>query len=316
MLSLELYKKLYLIRRAEEAIIKYYPENDMKTPMHMSMGEEAIAVGVCHVLNNDDQVFSSYRSHAAFLAKTQDINEFFAEIYARDIALLKGKGGSMHLCDPDSNFMGASAIVGSHIPVAVGTAFANKYQKNKKVAIVFFGDGAVDEGVFWESLNVACLMKLPVIFVCVDNGFAVHTPASARRGYNSLVDIISKYNCEVFKCDSTDVEEIYNLTVKAVKTVREKSTPCFLELKCYRYFEHVGILEDFDAGYRSKDEFLKWYSLDPIKLQREKLIKQKVDVKDIENIEREIDRTIEKSILLVKNAELSSPSELYNGVFK
>ena len=139
-LNLELYKKLYLIRRAEERIRQHYMEDEMKTPMHMSMGEEAIAVGVCHALKAEDQVFGSYRSHAIYLAKTQNTDDFFAEMYGKDTALLKGKGGSMHMCAPDSGFMGTSAIVASIIPVAVGAAFANKQKGNGKLVAVFFGD--------------------------------------------------------------------------------------------------------------------------------------------------------------------------------
>ncbi len=169
MLNLDLYKKLYLARRAEKKIREHYMEDEMKTPMHMSMGEEAIAVGVCHALKAEDQVFATYRSHAIYLAKTQKIDDFFAEMYGKDTALLKGKGGSMHMCAPESGFMGTSAIVASIIPVAVGVAFANKQMGNDKLATVFFGDGATDEGAFWESLNVACLMKLPILFVCEDN---------------------------------------------------------------------------------------------------------------------------------------------------
>jgi len=167
-LNIELYKTMYLIRKTEEKIQEHYHEDEMKTPMHMSMGEEAIAVGVCHALKAKDQIFGTYRSHAIYLAKTQNINDFFAEMYGKDTALLKGKGGSMHMCNPDGGFMGSSGIVASAIPVAVGAAFANKTVKNEKYVAVFFGDGAANEGVFWESLNVACLMKLPIIFVCAD----------------------------------------------------------------------------------------------------------------------------------------------------
>ncbi len=144
MLNFDLYKKLYLARRAEEKIREHYMEDEMKTPMHMSMGEEAIAVGICHALKAEDQVFATYRSHAIYLAKTQKIDDFFAEMYGKDTALLKGKGGSMHMCAPESGFMGTSAIVASIIPVAVGVAFANKQMGNGKLATVFFGDGATD----------------------------------------------------------------------------------------------------------------------------------------------------------------------------
>ncbi len=315
MLNLDLYKKLYLARRAEEKIREHYMEDEMKTPMHMSMGEEAIAVGVCHALKAEDQVLATYRSHAIYLAKTQKIDDFFAEMYGKDTALLKGKGGSMHMCAPESGFMGTSAIVASIIPVAVGAAFANKQKGNGKLVTVFFGDGAVDEGAFWESLNVACLMKLPVLFVCEDNGFAVHTATSKRQGYASITDIVSKFNCNVSKESTTDTEVIYKLTCQAIKLIKTTQMPCFMHLRYYRYLEHVGVNEDFDAGYRSREEFEEWYKKDPVNSQRKKLLQQGIKEEEIIKLEREIDNQIENSIRLAKEAPFAGVSELYKGVF-
>ena len=314
-INLALYKKVYLIRKAEEKIREHYYEDEMKTPMHMSMGEEAIAVGVCRALKAEDQIFGTYRSHAIYLAKTGDIDNFFAEMYGKDTSLQKGKGGSMHLCAPESGFMGTSAIVGSIIPVAVGAAFANKQKNNGKLVAVFFGDGATDEGIFWESLNVACLMKLPLLFVCEDNGLAVHTPTSKRHGYTSITDIVSKFDCNVFKENTTDAEAIYELTGKAIKLTRTTQMPCFMHLRYYRYLEHVGVNEDFDAGYRSREEFEEWLKLDPINLQRKKLLEHGIKEEEIMKIEREIDNQIENSIRLAKKAPFASPDELFKEVY-
>jgi TPP-dependent pyruvate/acetoin dehydrogenase alpha subunit len=313
-LNLALYKKLYLIRRTEETIRKYYAEDEMKTPMHMSMGEEAISVGVCEALRPDDQVYGSYRSHAIYLAKTQDTDSFFAEMYGKETTLLKGKGGSMHMCAPECGFMGTSAIVASGIPVAVGAAFAHKQQRSGKIAVVFFGDGAIDEGDFWESLNVACVMKLPVLFVCEDNGYAVHTPASTRHGYRSITDIVSRFDCKVFQDNTTDVEVVCKLARRAVRYVRTSQRPCFLYLKYYRYLEHVGVNEDFNAGYRPRDEFLKWYEKDPVALQRTKLLNQGIKEPEVVRIEREIDARIENSLKLAKEAPFADTGELYKDV--
>ena len=317
-LNTELYKKLYLIRSSELAIQKYYHEDDMKTPMHMSMGAEAISVGVCHAIGDAGQVFATYRSHAAFLAKTQDVDYFFAEMYAKETSILKGKGGSMHLCHPDHNFMGTSAIVASNISVAVGAAFANKHKYGKyssNIVVVFFGDGAVDEGTFWESFNLACLMKLPIIFVCEDNGLAVHTLIPTRRGYKSITDIVSKFNCEAFDIDSTDVLSIYKYTKEAIDIINEKQCPIFMNIRYYRYLEHVGINEDFDAGYRSKEEFKNYIEIrkDPIELQRLRLVyKLNIEASDLE---KEIDDKVSQSINKAKNAPFSNLSETYTHVF-
>lgn len=315
MLNMDLYKKLYLIRRTEEEIREHYMEDEMRTPMHMSMGEEAIAVGVCHALRTQDQVFGTYRSHAVYLAKTQRIDDFFAEMYGKDTALLKGKGGSMHMCAPESGFMGTSAIVASIIPVAVGAAFANKQHGNGKLVAVFFGDGALDEGAFWESLNVACLMKLPVLFVCEDNGLAVHTATHERQGYASITDIVSRFNCNVLEEDTTDAEVIHRLTLEAIELTRENQMPCFMHLNYYRYLEHVGVNEDFDAGYRSVEEFEEWYKKDPINLHRRKLVQSGIKEEEIIAIENEIDNQIENSIRLAREAPFAEVSESYKGVF-
>lgn len=314
-LNLNLYRKLYLIRKAETQIRRYYPENEMKTPMHMSMGEEAIAVGVCQALKKDDQVFGTYRSHALYLAKTGETDNFFAEMYGKDTSLLKGKGGSMHLCSPEFGFMGTSAIVGSIIPVAVGASFANKRKKKDRIVAVFFGDGAIDEGNFWEGLNVACFMKLPILFICEDNGLAVHTPASERHGYSSITDIVSKFNCNVFKEDTTDAEVVYQLACKAIELIKTTQMPSFLYLRYYRYLEHVGVNEDFDAGYRSREEFEKWFKKDPVNLQKKKLIKLGAREEKIRRLEEKIDNRIENGIKLAKKAPFAKVSELYKDVF-
>ncbi|MFC1594566.1 thiamine pyrophosphate-dependent dehydrogenase E1 component subunit alpha [Candidatus Omnitrophota bacterium] len=314
-LSRELYKTLYLIRRCEEKIIEHYSEDEMKTPMHMSMGEEAIVAGFCHALGKEDQVFGTYRSHGLYVSKTQDVDNFFAEMYGKKTSLLKGKGGSMHLCAPDSGFMGTSAIVASALSVAVGAAFANKRAGNKKVVAVFFGDGAVDEGAFWESLNVACVMKIPILFVCEDNGLAVHTPTSTRQGFKSIIDVVSQFRCHVLENETTDVEALYTLAGQAIKVVRSKQMPCFVYTKYYRYLEHVGVNEDFDAGYRSKEEFKKWEKIDPVKLQRNRLIKSGCAEDEIEEIEDAMGSRIDISIAKARGAAFAEKDELYKDVF-
>lgn len=287
----------------------------MKTPMHMSMGAEAIAVGVCEALGAEDQVFGTYRSHALFLAKTEDIDDFFAEMYGKETASLKGKGGSMHLCAPDYGFMGTSAVVGSIIPVAAGCAFANKRANNGKMVAVFFGDGAVEEGVFWESLNLACLMKLPVLFVCEDNGLAVHTSKSQRRGYKSITDVVSKFNCLVCEEKTTDAEVIYKLTHWAIEQMNTQFMPAFIHLQYFRYLEHVGVNEDFDAGYRCRDEFEEWLKVDPVSLQRKKLKDLGWKENTIKGVEMEINDRINDGLIRAKEADFCCVCELYKGVF-
>jgi TPP-dependent pyruvate/acetoin dehydrogenase alpha subunit len=312
---MDLYRKLFLARRAEEYIIKYYAEDEMKTPMHMSFGEEANAVGVIHALDAFDQVISTYRSHAIFLAKTDDPELFFLELYGKQNRIAGGKSGSMHLADPEKGHMGSTAIVSSGISVSVGIAFANQYKNNNHISCSFFGDGATDEGSFWESLNMACLMKVPVLFVCEDNGLAVHTSSYMRQGYDSIDQVVAQYEIEVFSNETTDVEIIYDLAKQAIRSIRTKGMPAFLRLKCYRNLEHVGINEDFDAGYRSRDEYLEWAKKDCVKIQRQKLLDLNISNTEIVKIEQSIDQRIKSSLENAKAAPFPNPEELYRGVF-
>jgi acetoin:2,6-dichlorophenolindophenol oxidoreductase subunit alpha len=313
-LNIDLYKKVYLIRTAEQAIQKHYREDDMKTPMHMSMGGEAISAGVCHALGRADQVLGSYRTHGIYLARTMETDRFFAEMYGKQTGSAHGKAGSMHLMAHDSGLICTSAIVATQIPVAVGAAFANRQKGNGSVVAVFFGDGAIDEGVFWESLNSACLMRLPVLFVCEDNGYAVHTPAAARHGYRSITAIVRQFACTVFESDSTDVEVIHNLTLEALAAMRHHECPSFLHLKYYRYLEHVGVFDDFAAGYRSREEFDQWYAVDPVRVQREKL-RTMMSEDEIRSIEIPIEVQVDESRSRAQAARLPDADVLCEGLF-
>ncbi len=311
--KLVLYRKMFLSRKSEEKIQEEYKNNEMKTPMHMSMGEEAIAAGVCAALGKKVQIFSTYRTHAAYLASTEDAKSFFAELYGKDSGPGGGKGGSMHLADPDKGVIFSSAVVGTNIPSALGAAFANRHFKNKKIAVAFFGDGAVDEGVFWESINMALLWKLPVLFVYEDNGFAIHTPASLRHGYKDLAQIIKSFGYQVVKYSGTDVEEIFQLVRSSLKHLDDG--PLFLSLKYYRYLEHVGTAEDFSAGYRDKKEFLKWHRNDPVKMQRDKLVKLGLASKVLK-LEKEILDKISKAVSQAKTDAFPNSKQLYFGVYE
>jgi len=315
MKQLEIYTMLYLIRRSEELIIEHYKENEMKTPMHMSMGEEAIVGGVVAALQEKDQVFGTYRSHALYLAKTRDADGFFAELYGKVTGSSRGKAGSMHLADPSKNMMFTSAVVGTTIPVALGAALASKMQKTQRVVAVFFGDGAIDEGVFWESINFAALKKLPILFVCEDNNYAIHSPTHERKGYKSIAQVVSQFNCHVVSSDTTDVFEVQKLTDELLKKMKKTGMPGFLYIKYYRYLEHVGVDEDFNFGYRSKEEFLKWKKVDPLLVSRKHLLKARVKEDEIGAVEKKIDRKLSASIKKAKEAPYPTEEELFAGIY-
>lgn len=314
-INLDMYKKAYLIRNCEEKIVANYDTDVMKTPMHMSMGEEGLVVGVCEALKKDDLVFGTYRSHALYLTRTLKINEFFSEMFGKIDGTLKGKGGSMHLSDPESGFLASSAVVSTTIPLAVGSAFSIKFKKERKVAAVFFGDGAIDEGAFWESLNMACLFKVPVVFVCEDNGFAVHTKPEDRHGYKSILDVVSGFDCRIFTTDSTDMNDIYSLSSKAVEFSRKYQKPAFIYLKYYRYLEHVGTHEDFDAGYRDRKEYDKWLKKDSIQNQRFKLLKMGLPETKITKIENVILDQIRNGYEKAELGQYPKNKELFEDVF-
>lgn len=312
-LSLDLYRRLYLIRAAERRIIEHYPEDEMRTPMHMSMGQEAVSVGLCSALAPDDQVYGSYRSHALFLAKTDDPGRFFGELYGRVTGTAHGKAGSMHLASPADGLLCTSAVVGSTIPAAVGTAFANQRLRNGKRCAVLFGDGALEEGGFWESLNAACVLRIPVLFVCEDNGYAVHTPAHARHGFDRILDVVAKFRCQTLSTkESTDVEAIRSVILHALDEAHSWTRPSFVHVRTHRYLDHIGIEADHDI--RSAEEDRQWRERDALNFQRERL-RQTMYEDDVLAEERRIEKRLDAALRDAQAASAPGPEELLVGVF-
>jgi TPP-dependent pyruvate/acetoin dehydrogenase alpha subunit len=254
-MNARIFKSLYRIRRVEEEIARIYPTDKIKSPVHLSIGQEWIAVGVCEALRPDDIVFGSYRSHAYYLAKGGDLKKMLAELYGKVTGCAKGKGGSMHLVDVANGVMGASAVVGTTIPNAVGYAYALKLQKRKNVVVSFFGDGATEEGVFHESLNFAALKELPVIFVCENNFYAIHTHLSRRQKTPNLCEKAKAHGMVAEQIEEGQLERLHERVSAAAELMRAgQSGPLFFECLTYRWKEHVGPNEDFQLGYRSRQE--------------------------------------------------------------
>ncbi|NJL71564.1 MAG: thiamine pyrophosphate-dependent dehydrogenase E1 component subunit alpha [Candidatus Competibacteraceae bacterium] len=259
-----LYRSLQRIRRFEEEVARVYPSDKIKSPVHLSIGQEALAVGVIDVLTPADIVAASYRGHATYLAKGGSGREMIAEMYGRATGCARGKGGSMHLVSPEVNMLGASAVVGTQIPNAVGAALAQKMMGTAAVVAVFFGDGATEEGVFYESLNFASLHKLPVLFVCENNGYAIHTPLSKRWATERLGERVATFGMPAHAVTDGDVFKIREHAAELVSFIRLGGGPAFLELHAYRWREHVGPSEDFDAGYRSREAAAPWLENDQV----------------------------------------------------
>jgi TPP-dependent pyruvate/acetoin dehydrogenase alpha subunit len=311
---LALYRKMLLVRLCEETIRQEYFKDDMKTPVHMGIGSEAISVGVMAVLPKTAKAFGTYRNHALYLTVTDDVDGFFAELYGRRAGPGKGKAGSMHLAFPERGLVATSAVVASTIPVAVGCAFAQAYQGSKDLTVSFFGDGAIEEGVFSESLNFACLKRLPILFVCEDNGLAIHTPVNARQGYRSITGIANAYECHTASGDGYDAVEVAALTKQLLARMAEDGKPGFLHLKYFRFLEHVGPNEDFKAGYRPKPSTEELASWDPILRAEERLRQSGISDQEMLAIRKSLQERIDRSVAAAQAAPFADHSELFTDV--
>lgn len=264
--DVRLLRAMMRIRRIEETLADRYPEREMRTPTHFSIGQEAVAVGVCEALERDDHVYSGHRCHAHYLAKGGDLLGMVAEIYGRVDGCCGGRGGSVHLNDPAVGMIASSAIMGETIAVAVGSALAFALDGLPRVAVTFFGDGCVEEGIFHETLNFAVVRQLPVIFVCENNFYSVQTPLHVRQPANvSIADRSRAYGLPAVQLDGNDVQAVHAQATDAVQRARRGDGPSLLECITYRWREHVGPLLDHDRGFRSKEEVEAWVARCPIR---------------------------------------------------
>jgi len=265
--SRRLYYEMLRIRMIEEKIAELYPEQEMRCPVHLCIGQEAVAAGVCAHLARVDYVLSGHRSHGHYLAKGGDLKAMMAELYGRVTGCSGGKGGSMHLVDLSVGFLGATPIVGSTIPIAVGTALGSMMRGEPRVTVIFFGEGATEEGVFHESINFAALKQLPVVFVCENNLYSVYSPLSVRQPRGREVFLLARgHEVESHQGDGSDVVEVSRLAEQAIRKAREGGGASFVEFKTYRWREHCGPYYDNHLGYRTEEEFLEWKRRDPIEM--------------------------------------------------
>jgi len=259
------YRSLYRIRRVEEEIAKVYATDKIKSPVHLSIGQEALSAAVCEALSPHDIVFGTYRGHALYLAKGGDLLAMIAELYGKATGCTGGKGGSMHLIDVAAGVMGTSAVVGTTIANSVGYAYAEKLKRSGAIVASFFGDGATEEGVFHESLNFAALKRLPMIFVCENNGYAIHTHQSRRQARLNLAERVAAYGMKAERIENNDALQLHERTIEAVAALRAgQPGPYFFECETYRWKEHVGPNEDFQLGYRSPSEAQPWIDGDQL----------------------------------------------------
>lgn len=260
-----LFRSMLRIRRIEEAIAERYAEQEMRCPVHLSIGQEAVAVGVCAALRQSDGVFSGHRAHAHYLAKGGDLKAMLAEIYGRENGCCRGVGGSMHMVDLEAGFLGSVPIVGATVPLAVGAAWAARLRNEDRVIAIFIGDGTFEEGVVHESINFAVLHKLPVLFVCENNLYACYTRLGDRQPDRPIHGVAAAHGCRTYTADGNDVQAIHEISLAAIAGLRDGGAPAFIECPTYRWREHCGPNLDDNLGYRPMGELADWEASCPVK---------------------------------------------------
>jgi pyruvate dehydrogenase E1 component alpha subunit len=312
---LELYRLMTRIRRFEEKIIELYPQQEMKTPVHLCIGQEAIAAGVCIHLHKEDYIFSTHRSHGHCIAKGMPLASIAAELYGKVTGCSKGRGGSMHLVDAEWGIPGSTAIVGGSIPLAVGAALSAKMQANGRIAVSFFGDGAAEEGSFHESLNFAALHNLPVIFVCENNFYATNSPLSSRQPARNIAEKAHGYGIPGKTLDGNNVSAVHDSAAEAVERARCGAGPTLLEYQTYRWKGHVGPGCDIDLGCRPRDEHESWLARCPYDFFRQFLLADAgMNLAVLEAIDLASNREIEAAFHFAQQSEFPLPDELYEHV--
>ena len=311
-----MYEAMVKIRLVEESLGKLVSSGEIKTPCHLYIGQEAVATGVCLNLKKDDYVFSTHRSHGHYLAKGGNLKKLMAEIYGKITGCSRGRGGSMHIASPEVGLPGSSAIVGGTIPLAVGTALGFSLQREKNVSVTFFGDGATNEGVLYESLNFASLRRLPVIFICENNFYSTHIYISKIQSAPDLYEIGKLFEIPSFKINGYNVIEVFNIAKKAVEYARRGKGPTFIEALTYRWRGHVGPNWDLDKPIRSKDEVYFWVRNCPIKRFESLLLKEKIlDNIVKKRIFKELNKKIKEAVNYAQESPYPDEGELKD-VFK
>lgn len=311
--TLKLYKEFLLIRLLEEEIIARYEEGNMRCPTHLSIGQEAVAVAFSQIVNKEDFTISTHRAHAHYIAKGGNINYLIAELYGKKTGCSGGKGGSMHLIDLNVNFMGSLSILANNIPIGVGLGLAINIKKKNSISYVFLGDGATEQGVFYESLNFAVVKKIPAIFICENNSYSVYSKLDVRQPKKRQISLLAKsIGLRSFKSNGKNIFEILRKLSSAKNYVNKFRKPCFVEVDTYRWFEHCGIYNDDQLDYRPKKILNNWKKKDNLILLEKKLIQKNVNIK---NIKKNIYKKILKGFKFAENSSYPKNKELMTGVY-
>ena len=313
---IEFYREMLRIRIVEEWIADHYHEQEMRCPVHLSIGQEAVAVGVCKVLNHSDKAVSNHRAHAHYLAKGGNLRRMMAELYGKADGTCGGRGGSMHLFDDKAGLLLSLPIVASSIPIGVGAALAAQQEGRSDVGVAFFGDGAIEEGIFHESANFASLKSLPMIFICENNLFSVYTHLKDRQPSRPITELGKAHAMPILHGNGNDVCEVANLTAHSVERARKGGGPSFLLFDTYRWREHCGPNFDDNLGYRSLEEVQKWHEMCPVEMMRTKLIRKKILTKDLDaQFKTEFEEEVAEAIKYAKAAPFPDPLTVEQHVY-
>lgn len=312
-----LYRSMLRIRLVELRIAELYPEQEMRCPVHLCVGQEAIAAGVSANLRQIDHAYSGHRSHGHYLAKGGDLRAMMAEIYGKATGCCSGKGGSMHLVDLEAGFVGATPIVGSTIAIGVGDAFAASLRGEDRVTVIYHGEGAIEEGVFHEAVDFAVLRSLPVVFVCENNLFSVYSPMSVRQPVGREVcSVAAGHGIEAAQGDGNNVAEVHEMAGRAIAKARGGQGPSFLEFKTYRWLEHCGPDYDNDIGYREPAEFELWKGRDPLpRTEKALLASGAITSSALDEMAAEVRAEMDDAVAFAKSSPFPDPALLATNVY-
>jgi len=309
------YVSMLRIRLFEERTAELVESKEARCPCHLYIGQEAVATGVCTALRSDDYVWGTHRSHGHYLAKGGDMRAMMAEILGKETGCSKGRGGSMHLFAPEVGIPGTVPLVAATIPIAVGAGLAAKLKKDGRVSVSFFGDGAVEEGHFHESVNLAAVYALPVIFVCENNFYASHMSLLERRRKDNIDKTADAHGIAGIRVDGNDVVAMYGAAAEAVERGRRGDGPTLIEARTYRWRGHVGPAWDIDVGVQRKNELDDWFPKDPIGRVRVRLAELGLSADELAGIEKAAAAEVEDSLAFARRSPYPPPEDLLRHVF-
>jgi len=312
---MDLHRRMVRIRLFEEAAGRLAEAAKLPGFLHLYVGEEAVAAGVCGALTDQDQITSTHRGHGHLVAKGGDFNRMMAELMGKSTGYCKGKGGSMHISDLNLGMLGANGIVGAGSPIAVGAAFANKYNKNGNVAVAFFGDGATNIGAFHEAANMACALNLPIVFACENNEYGEFTPRHVTMAITDIVDRAAGYGMPGVIVDGMDVVAVHEAASEAVARARRGEGPSLIEAKTYRFYNHHGV-QNLGLKYRSDDEVAEWKQRDPIFSFEERMVEAgQATTTDFEAVWAQLRADIEAAIQFAEESPLPTSDMVLADVY-